>query len=81
MVSGRSGAREEHFARVHQRQREPRAVRQKRISWAPVCSEARAAQKTVVEILVPGGLAPSKTEARRLVKAGAVTMDGNKVTK
>jgi tyrosyl-tRNA synthetase len=35
---------------------------------------------TLVELLVSSGLAPSKSEARRLIKAGGVTVDGCKVT-
>ena len=33
-----------------------------------------------MDILVQAGLAPSKSEARRLMKAGAVTLDGSKIT-
>ena len=39
----------------------------------------RPAMPYVVDILVDSGMAPSKIEARRLMKAGAVTIDGEKV--
>ena len=37
-------------------------------------------QITVVDLLVKGGLAPSKGEARRLIQQGGVEIDGTKVT-
>lgn len=39
-----------------------------------------AGRHLLVDILTAAGLAPSKTEARRLVKQGAVTLDGEKIT-
>jgi tyrosyl-tRNA synthetase len=42
--------------------------------------ERGAAIATLADLIVQSGLAPSKTEARRLLKAGAVSVDGNKVT-
>ncbi len=63
----------EHFARVHQRQEAPEEVREIRVGQAEK-------MPSFADILVRSGLAPSKTEARRLIKAGAVTTDGNKIT-
>jgi tyrosyl-tRNA synthetase len=64
---------EEHFARVHQRGEEPEEMPEFRL-------ERGAAIATLADLIVRSGLAPSKTEARRLLKAGAVSVDGNKVT-
>jgi tyrosyl-tRNA synthetase len=63
----------EHFARVHQRGEEPAEMPEVRL-------ERGAAIATLADLIVQSGLAPSKTEARRLLKAGAVSVDGNKVT-
>ncbi len=35
---------------------------------------------SLADLLVKSGLAPSKSEARRLIKAGAVYVDGSRVT-
>jgi tyrosyl-tRNA synthetase len=68
-----AGEAEEHFARVHQRREEPEDM--------PVFELANSdAIATLAELIVRSGLAPSKTEARRLLKAGAVTVDGDRVT-
>jgi tyrosyl-tRNA synthetase len=73
---GEEAARQaaEHFARVHQRGEVPEGM--------PQFELRRSGDQvpTVVDVLVLSGLAPSKTEARRLVKAGAVTMDGTRIT-
>jgi len=63
----------EHFARVHQRREVPADIRE---------IELRLADKMppLVDVLVTSGLAPSKSEARRLVKAGAVEVNEAKVT-
>jgi tyrosyl-tRNA synthetase len=62
----------EHFARVHQRRELPEEMAQFEVQ--------RSDRTILVDVLVLAGLAPSKSEARRLVKAGAVTLDGNKAT-
>ncbi len=64
---------EEHFARVHQRGEEPTDMPVFRL-------ERSAATATLANLIVQSGLAPSKTEARRLLTAGAVSIDGNKIT-
>jgi len=62
----------EHFKRVHQEREIPAEMSEWRVARAnPMPS--------FVDVLVTSGLAPSKSEARRLIKAGAVTMDGNKI--
>ncbi len=63
----------EHFARVHQRQEYPAEVEERRLSLSDDMN-------TWVDALVIAGLAPSKTEARRLMKAGAVEVNGAKIT-
>jgi tyrosyl-tRNA synthetase len=62
----------EHFARVHQRRELPGEMPEYVV-------ERGAEPVSLVDLLAQSGLAPSKTEARRLVKAGAVSLDGNKV--
>jgi len=63
----------EHFARVHQRGEEPTDMPEFRL-------ESRSGVATLAELIVLSGMAPSKTEARRLLKAGAVSVDGEKIT-
>jgi tyrosyl-tRNA synthetase len=63
----------EHFARVHQRGELPEAMPEFRL---PRGQDSMG----LVDVLVRCGLAPSKTEARRLVKAGAVSINGEKIT-
>jgi len=65
-------AAEEHFARVHQRREDPADMPEFRL-------EPGASIATLADLIVQSGLAPSKTEARRLLKAGAVYVDGNKI--
>jgi tyrosyl-tRNA synthetase len=62
----------EHFARVHQRGETPETMPE-------ITINAAAALPSLADVLVQSGLAPSKSEARRLIKAGAVTVDGSKV--
>jgi len=63
----------EHFARVHQRREEPEEMPEFRL-------ERGDETATLADLIVRSGMAPSKTEARRLLKAGAVTVNGNKIT-
>jgi len=64
---------EEHFARVHRRGEFPEEMK--------VFEIARSQDaKSLADVLVLSGLAVSKSEARRLIKAGGVTLDGRKVT-
>jgi len=46
---------------------------------APVI-ELTTAYFTIVELLIQNGIIDSKSEAKRLVKSGAVSIDGNKIT-
>ena len=47
----------------------------------PECTLARGPDSIgLVDVLVRCGLAPSRSEARRLVKAGAVSINGEKTT-
>jgi tyrosyl-tRNA synthetase len=63
----------EHFARVHQRREEPE-------NMPELVVEGGGPGAGLTELLVRSGMAPSKTEARRLFKAGAVSRDGVKIT-
>ena len=71
--TGASRQAAEHFARVHQRGELPESM--------PECILARGPDSLgLVDVLVRCGLAPSRSEARRLVKAGAVSINGEKTT-
>ncbi len=63
---------QEHFERVHQRGELPGEMREMEF-------ERGAAPANLVDLMVQGGLARSKTEARRLIRAGAVSLDGVRV--
>src|SRR5205814_6829687 len=64
---------EEHFARVHQRGEVPEEMPE-------LLFHRGNGPASLVDVLVKAGLSTSKTEARRLVKSGAVTLDGKKIT-
>jgi tyrosyl-tRNA synthetase len=72
---GEAAAREarEHFSRVHQRRETPE-------SMPELAMERGGSASSYVDLLVASGMAPSRTEARRLIKAGAVSRDGVKIT-
>ena len=62
-----------HFDRVVRRKDAPAEIEELEISpWAERLGLGR--------LLKEAGLVPSTSEARRLVEAGAVTIDGNRVT-
>ncbi|HYK92346.1 MAG TPA: tyrosine--tRNA ligase [Acidobacteriota bacterium] len=75
----------EHFSRVHQRKEVPAKI-EVHITDSldiqdSVAVDLRASRPPLlVDILVSSGLAPSKSEARRQIKAGAVEVDGTRVT-
>lgn len=80
-------AAREHFARVHQRREVPEQMTEVRVQIGDQSPEVKdgagvgsAPAGKIVDLLVSSGLMPSKSEARRLMKAGAVTIDGEKVT-
>jgi tyrosyl-tRNA synthetase len=60
---------EAHFKRVFQKGKLPEEMPTHRL----------AAPQNIVDLLVEVGLAPSKSQARRLVAQGGVRLDGNKV--
>jgi len=62
----------EHFERVHQRRELPEEMPEFVASRNP-------GPPAIADLLVQSGLAPSKTEARRLIRAGAVSVDGIRV--
>ncbi len=62
----------EHFTRVHQNREMPEEM--------PTHEIARRANLNLVDVLVSSALSATKTDARRLIRAGAVSVNGNKVT-
>jgi tyrosyl-tRNA synthetase len=77
----------DHFARVHRRGETPEEMPELRVAVSDAVplreadsADIRPAVPSVVDLLVNSGMAPSKSEARRLMKAGAVSIDGEKVT-
>ena len=60
---------EAHFKRVFQRGELPKEMP----------THELAAPQNIVDLLVEVGLAPSKSQARRLIAQGGVRLDGNKV--
>lgn len=60
---------EAHFQRVFQKRELPREMPAHKL----------AAPQNIVDLLVEVGLAPSKSQARRLIVQGGVRLDGNKV--
>jgi tyrosyl-tRNA synthetase len=72
---GEEAARQaqEHFARVHQRREMPEGM-------AEFVLERSGGPASLVDLLVASALAPSKAEAKRLIKAGAVSVDARKIT-
>jgi tyrosyl-tRNA synthetase len=71
-AAARQGA--EHFARVHQRGEIPEDT-----AVADIRPGPGGTLPLIVDVLVEHGLVESKSEARRLVKAGGITLDGNRV--
>jgi tyrosyl-tRNA synthetase len=63
---------QEHFERVHRRGESPNEMQEMEF-------ERGAGPANLVDLMILGGLVPSKSEARRLIKAGAVSLDGSKV--
>jgi tyrosyl-tRNA synthetase len=76
----------EHFTRVHRRKGLPEKIEVHVADRLPTTKDSASAESDavrpplLVDILVSSGLAPSKSEARRQIKAGAVEIDGTKVT-
>jgi tyrosyl-tRNA synthetase len=75
------------FERVHQRREMPEQVCEIEVTLAERPPELKDGAPVlpdrilrIVDVLVQAGLAPSKSEARRLLKAGAVSIDGAKIT-
>jgi len=61
-----------HFARVHRNRETPEEMQEFVVPHDRV-------PRHLADLLTDAGLAPSKTEARRLIKAGAVSINGSKV--
>ena len=68
------------FERVHQRRETPEQVGEVEVTLAECIAERHERILPVVDVLIRAGLAPSKSGARRLIKAGAVSIDGVKTT-
>ncbi len=75
MYHGEAGAREgeAHFARVIQQKEAPESIEE--IRWSPPGPEA-----PVWMVIKEAGLAPSNSEARRMIQQGAVEVDGERVS-
>jgi tyrosyl-tRNA synthetase len=77
----------DHFARVHQRGETPEKMEEIKVLIGDamptprdtVDVSVRQAVPYVVDVLVNSGMAPSKSEAKRLIEAGAVSIDGEKI--
>ncbi len=63
---------EAHFERVFQKRQLPEEI--------PVMEVQPSESRSLVELLVETGLASSKSEARRLIQQGGVSVDGQKIT-
>jgi tyrosyl-tRNA synthetase len=85
---GEDAARQaqERFARVHQRRELPEEISEIEVTLGDRLGMQDGVQAQVtkmlrlVDLLVEAGLAPSKSEARRLIRAGGVAIDGIKAT-
>jgi tyrosyl-tRNA synthetase len=64
---------EAHFRKVHQRRETPDEVAEIRLPASPTSAQ-------LVKVLVDAALAPSNSEARRLLQQGGVRLDGEVVT-
>ncbi len=60
-----------HFARVFQAREQPEEM--------PVFELAGGRETALADVIAQVGFAPSKSEARRLIKSGGVSIDGSKV--
>jgi len=70
---GSAAAAESHFRKVHQRRETPDEVAEVRLPGTPTPAQ-------LIKVLVEVGLAPSNSEARRLLRQGGVRVDGAVVT-
>ncbi len=80
-----AAAARERFARVHQRREVPADIQVHIAERMPamrdaVNTEIKPARRLVGDLLVECGMASSKSEARRLIRGGAVSIDGQKVS-
>ena len=65
----------EHFERVHSKRELPEEMPEPEVI---IATEEK--KIPIYELVYKVGFAPSKSEARRLIKGGAVKIDGNKIT-
>ena len=70
-----AGAAAEGFARVFSRREQPAGMPEFALAF-----EGGAASVVLADLLARAGLAPSRTEAKRLIAGGAVQLDGERVT-
>jgi tyrosyl-tRNA synthetase len=77
-----AGAAQDRFARIFQQRQQPEAADVVHVDSAALDGEDRAigtGDASLVRVLVAAGMTPSSSEARRMIRQGAVDVDGERV--
>jgi tyrosyl-tRNA synthetase len=72
-------AAQDRFARIFQQRQQPEAAEVLHVDSAALDGEDRAGDSSLVRVLVAAGMTPSSSEARRMIRQGAVDVDGERV--
>jgi tyrosyl-tRNA synthetase len=75
-------AAQDRFARIFQQRQQPEAADVVHVDSAALDADDRAAgtrDASLVRVLVAAGMTPSSSEARRMIRQGAVDVDGERV--
>jgi tyrosyl-tRNA synthetase len=72
-------AAQDRFARIFQQRQQPEAAEVVHVDSAALDGEDRAGDSSLVRVLVAAGMTPSSSEARRMIRQGAVDVDGERV--
>jgi tyrosyl-tRNA synthetase len=72
-------AAQDRFARIFQQRQQPEAAEVVHVDSAAFDGEDRAGDSSLVRVLVAAGMTPSSSEARRMIRQGAVDVDGERV--
>ncbi|HEV8143625.1 MAG TPA: tyrosine--tRNA ligase [Methylomirabilota bacterium] len=72
-------AAQDRFARIFQQRQQPEAAEVVHVDSAALDGEERAGDSSLVRVLVAAGMTPSSSEARRMIRQGAVDVDGERV--